>query len=55
LAEAMAANIRVETALADQQEIAATLQAQLAVLTEDRAATEADYGDSWTALVSMSS
>ncbi len=43
LTEAMAASIRVETALADQQEIAATLQAQLAVLTEDRAATEADY------------
>jgi murein DD-endopeptidase MepM/ murein hydrolase activator NlpD len=43
LSEAMAASIRVETALADQQEISATLKAQLAVLTEDRAATEADY------------
>ena len=43
LAEAMAASIRLETALADKQEIAGTLQAQLVVLTEDRAATEADY------------
>jgi len=43
LAEAMAASLRVETALADQQAVAGTLQAQLAVLAEDRAATEADY------------
>ncbi len=43
LTEAMDASIRVETALADQQVIAGTLQAQLTVLTQDRAATEADY------------
>ncbi|TDW29753.1 murein DD-endopeptidase MepM/ murein hydrolase activator NlpD [Cryobacterium psychrophilum] len=43
LAGAVAASDRVETALADQQQVAGTLQAQLTVLTEDRAATEADY------------
>ena len=41
--DALAATARVEAALADQQENAGVLQAQLAVLTEDRAATEADY------------
>jgi len=43
LADAVDASARVETALANQQEMAGTLQAQLTVLTEDRAATEADY------------
>jgi len=43
LADAMDASARVETALAEQQQTAGTLRAQLAVLTEDRAATEADY------------
>lgn len=43
LADAIAASERVESALAEQQRTEGTLQAQLAVLTEDRAATEADY------------
>ncbi|TFD50425.1 cell wall-binding protein [Cryobacterium sp. Hh11] len=43
LTDAVASSARVETALANQQQVAGTLQAQLAVLIEDRAATEADY------------
>ena len=43
LADAIDSSERVESALAEQQRTEGTLQAQLAVLTEDRAATEADY------------
>ena len=43
LNEAIAASSAVEAKLAEQQQYAGTLQAQLAVLTEGRAATEADF------------
>lgn len=43
LADAIASTDRVENALAEQQRREGTLQAQLAVLTEDRVATEADF------------
>lgn len=42
-AEAQAASVAAATALAAQQEHQVVLEAQLAVLTENRAATEADY------------
>jgi murein DD-endopeptidase MepM/ murein hydrolase activator NlpD len=43
LTEAIAASSAVQVKLAEQQQYAGTLQAQLAVLTEGRAATEADF------------
>ncbi|MBF4568199.1 M23 family metallopeptidase [Plantibacter sp. VKM Ac-2880] len=43
LGDAVAARADAETAVADQQEYLATLEAQLIVLKENRAATEADY------------
>lgn len=43
LEAAIASSERVETALNEQERTEGTLQTQLAVLTEDRAATESDY------------
>ena len=43
LTEAIAARAAVEAKLAEQQQYSTTLHAQLAVLTENRAATEADF------------
>lgn len=43
LGDAVAARADAETAVSDQQEYLATLEAQLVVLKENRAATEADY------------
>lgn len=43
LQDAIAARAAVESQLQEQQDSAAILRAQLSVLTEDRAATEADY------------